>query len=76
MRLPLEAFPELNPPQVMVFNRMAASLGNSGDEKLVSDLTHELRTPLTVMRGYLEELASSELELLTEIYQDWQKPRT
>ena len=69
-RLPPSDIPELNRLSNS-FNRMAASLEGVEQRRreLVSDLTHELRTPLTVMRGYLEELANSELEPSPEIYQ-------
>jgi len=69
-RLPNSDIPELDRLSVS-FNRMAASLEGVEQRRreLVSDLTHELRTPLTVMRGYLEELSSGELESSPEIYQ-------
>jgi len=69
-RLPPSDIPEIDRLSVS-FNRMAASLEGVEQRRreLVSDLTHELRTPLTVMRGYLEELSSGELESSPEIYQ-------
>lgn len=52
------------------FNSMATSLENVEQRRreLVSDLTHELRTPITVLRGYLEELATHQLEPTPEVY--------
>jgi signal transduction histidine kinase len=69
-RVPISDIPEIN-RLGNSFNRMAASL--EGVEvrrrELISDMTHELRTPLTVVRGYLEELATGEIEPSLEIYQ-------
>jgi signal transduction histidine kinase len=69
-RLPPSEIPELNQLSAS-FNRMAVSL--EGVERrrreLIGDLTHELRTPLTVIRGYLEELADSQIEPSSEVYQ-------
>ena len=52
------------------FNRMADSLAGVEQRRrqLVGDLTHELRSPLTVMRGYLEELSSDNLQPSPELY--------
>lgn len=53
------------------FNRMASSLENVELRRraLIGELTHELRTPLTVIRGYLEALATQQMELDVEIYE-------
>ncbi len=54
------------------FNRMADELSSrtraleavdSTRRQLLADVSHELMTPLTAMRGYLETLGMSELEL-------------
>ena len=54
------------------FNRMAEELSSraraleaadSTRRKLLADVSHELMTPLTAMRGYLETLSMSELEI-------------
>jgi two-component system sensor histidine kinase BaeS len=54
------------------FNRMAADLAqrtraleaaDNARRKLLADVSHELMTPLTAMRGYLETLSMSELEI-------------
>lgn len=68
-RMPNSEIPELNQLSVS-FNRMASSLEGveTRRRELVSDLTHELRTPLTVVRGYLEELASGDIESSPELY--------
>lgn len=68
-RMPDSEIPELNQLSIS-FNRMASSLEDveSRRRELVSDLTHELRTPLTVVRGYLEELASGDIEPNAELY--------
>lgn len=68
-RMPDSEIPELNQLSVS-FNRMASSLEDVEKRRrdLVSDLTHELRTPLTVIRGYLEELASGDIEGTKELY--------
>ncbi|MBF2056714.1 MAG: HAMP domain-containing histidine kinase [Cyanobacterium sp. T60_A2020_053] len=62
-RMPESEIAELNQLSIS-FNRMASSLEDVEARRrdLVSDLTHELRTPLTVVRGYLEELASGDIE--------------
>lgn len=68
-RMPESEIPELNQLSVS-FNRMASGLQDveSRRRELVSDLTHELRTPLTVVRGYLEELATGDIEGTPELY--------
>lgn len=68
-RMPESEIPELNQLRLS-FNHMASSLEDVEKRRreLVSDLTHELRTPLTVVRGYLEELASGEIEATPELY--------
>ncbi len=68
-RMPESEIPELNQLSVS-FNRMASSLEDVERRRrdLVGDLTHELRTPLTVVRGYLEELASGEIESSPQLY--------
>jgi signal transduction histidine kinase len=68
-RMPNSEIPELNQLSIS-FNRMASSLENVElrRRELVSDLTHELRTPLTVVRGYLEELASGDIQGNAELY--------
>lgn len=68
-RMPENEIPEFNQLS-MSFNRMASSLEDVEQRRreLVSDLTHELRTPLTVVRGYLEELASGDMEANPELY--------
>lgn len=73
-RLPPSEIPEIN-RLANSFNRMAASLEDVELRRrtLVSDLSHELRTPLTVLRGYLEELASSQIEPTPEVYQQLAK---
>jgi two-component system OmpR family sensor kinase len=54
------------------FNRMADELSSrtraleavdSARRQLLADVSHELMTPLTAMRGYLETLSMSELEI-------------
>jgi signal transduction histidine kinase len=54
------------------FNKMAVELSSrtraleaadSTRRKLLADVSHELMTPLTAMRGYLETLSMSELDL-------------
>jgi two-component system sensor histidine kinase BaeS len=54
------------------FNRMATELSqrtraletaDSTRRKLFADVSHELMTPLTAMRGYLETLSMSELDI-------------
>lgn len=54
------------------FNRMAGDLrvraeqvqaADQARRLLLADVSHELRTPLTAMRGYLETLSMSELDL-------------
>lgn len=54
------------------FNQMAGDLAVRADalraadqsrRQLLADVSHELRTPLTAIRGYLETLAMSELDL-------------
>jgi two-component system sensor histidine kinase BaeS len=56
------------------FNRMAAELStrtralenaDTARRKLLADVSHELMTPLTAMRGYLETLSMSELDIDT-----------
>jgi signal transduction histidine kinase len=56
------------------FNRMAAELSSrtralegadAARRQLLADVSHELMTPLTAMRGYLETLSMSELEIDT-----------
>lgn len=68
-RMPESDIPELNQLSVS-FNRMASGLEDVEIRRreLVSDLTHELRTPLTVVRGYLEELATGNIEATPELY--------
>lgn len=68
-RMPESEIPELNQLSVS-FNRMASSLEDVERRRrdLVGDLTHELRTPLTVVRGYLEELASGDMEASPGLY--------
>ena len=68
-RMPDSDIPELNQLSIS-FNLMASSLENVEQRRreLVSDLTHELRTPLTVVRGYLEELASGDMEPNVQLY--------
>jgi len=68
-RMPESDIPEFNQLSVS-FNRMASSLEDveARRRELVSDLTHELRTPLTVMRGYLEELATGNIQPSMELY--------
>jgi two-component system sensor histidine kinase BaeS len=54
------------------FNQMAGELGqrtraleaaDATRRKLLADVSHELMTPLTAMRGYLETLSMSDLEI-------------
>jgi signal transduction histidine kinase len=54
------------------FNRMAGELSSrtralegadAARRQLLADVSHELMTPLTAMRGYLETLSMSELEI-------------
>jgi two-component system OmpR family sensor kinase len=54
------------------FNRMAGDLAHrtraletadTARRQLLADVSHELMTPLTAMRGYLETLSMSELEI-------------
>ena len=54
------------------FNRMAAELAaraaalensHRARQQLLADVSHELLTPLTAMRGYLETLSMSEMQL-------------
>ncbi|WP_069790505.1 sensor histidine kinase [Cyanobacterium sp. IPPAS B-1200] len=68
-RIPESEIPELNQLSVS-FNHMASSLEDVERRRrdLVGDLTHELRTPLTVVRGYLEELASGDIEASPQLY--------
>lgn len=68
-RMPESDIFELNQLSLS-FNRMASCLEDVETRRrdLVSDLTHELRTPLTVVRGYLEELASGEIEPSPQLY--------
>lgn len=68
-RMPESEIQELNQLS-MSFNRMASSLEDVEIRRrnLVSDLTHELRTPLTIVRGYLEELATGEIQPSPELY--------
>ena len=68
-RMPESEIPELNQLSVS-FNHMASSLedGELRRRELVSDLNHELRTPLTIVRGYLEELASGDMEANPKLY--------
>jgi signal transduction histidine kinase len=68
-RMPNSNITELHQLSIS-FNRMASSLEDVEQRRrdLVSDLTHELRTPLTVVRGYLEELASGEIEPSPDLY--------
>ncbi|MGY6529961.1 MAG: sensor histidine kinase [Cyanobacterium sp.] len=68
-RMPESEIPELNQLSVS-FNRMASSLEDVERRRrdLVGDLTHELRTPLTVVRGYLEELASGDIDGCPQLY--------
>jgi signal transduction histidine kinase len=56
------------------FNRMASELSvrtraleaaDATRRKLLADVSHELMTPLTAMRGYIETLSMSELDLDT-----------
>ena len=56
------------------FNRMAAELStrtralenaDTARRQLLADVSHELMTPLTAMRGYLETLSMSELDIDT-----------
>jgi signal transduction histidine kinase len=68
-RMPGSEIPEFNQLESS-FNRMASSLEGVEQRRreLISDMTHELRTPLTVVRGYLEELASGEIEASPDLY--------
>ncbi len=68
-RLPASEIPEID-QLARSFNRMAESLQDVEQRRreLVSDLSHELRTPITVMRGYLEELATGQIEATPEVY--------
>ncbi len=68
-RMPNSEILELHQLSVS-FNLMASSLKDVEKRRreLVSDLTHELRTPLTVVIGYLEELASGDIEPSTQLY--------
>lgn len=68
-RMPNSEILELNQLSIS-FNRMASSLEDVETRRrdLISDLTHELRTPLTVVRGYLEELASGDIQPSLELY--------
>lgn len=68
-RLDTSEIPELNQLSAS-FNHMAASLEGVEQRRreLIGDLTHELRTPLTVIEGYLEGLASYQIEPNQEVY--------
>jgi hypothetical protein len=68
-RLPKSEIPEID-QLARSFNRMAESLQDVEQRRreLVSDLSHELRTPITVMRGYLEELATGQIEPTPQVY--------
>jgi signal transduction histidine kinase len=68
-RLPASEIPEID-QLARSFNQMAESLQDVEQRRreLVSDLSHELRTPITVMRGYLEELATGQVEPTPQVY--------
>lgn len=69
-RVPPSEIPEIEQLSAS-FNRMAASIEGIEQRRrqLIGDLTHELRTPMTVLRGYLEEMSSGQIEPSVEIYQ-------